>query len=141
MRHKHRTATPETEQRPPCDALSTPPGRQTRVTKTLWPTQAGCLQHGQLYGEKLVCVRYRQDAPGLRRYTTVELVVDVAWIKSRKAREQTVAVDIAYEETELRNLAKARGARWNPKLRAWEMTGAAAQNLSLADRAHTRRKK
>ena len=38
----------------------------TRVTKTLWPPAAGTAQISGRYAQDLVCVRYRQDANGLR---------------------------------------------------------------------------
>lgn len=62
------------------------PGRNTRVTKTLWPQQPGTLKLLQRYGPALLCVRYRHDASHQRRYTTVEIVVDEAALPPRARR-------------------------------------------------------
>lgn len=119
----------------------TAPAAGTHVTKTLWPPQAGTLKYAERHAGQLVCVRYRQDPNGLCRHTTVELVVDTAWVQSPKACQRRVEVDIAFEETELRALARAQGARWDPERRTWTMTGAAAQLLDLAHRARPPRRK
>ena len=56
------------------------------VTKTLGPDQPGAVRLTQKYGDALLCVRYRQDALGLVRYTTVELIVDEAQISASSKR-------------------------------------------------------
>lgn len=56
---------------------------QLRVTKTLEPHQPGAIRLAREYGDALPCVRYRQDANGLTRYTTVELIVIRAAVASR----------------------------------------------------------
>ncbi|HKX41878.1 MAG TPA: hypothetical protein VJO99_12025, partial [Burkholderiaceae bacterium] len=57
--------------------------RTTHVVKRLSPTQAGALKLARRYGDALVCVRYRHDAAGRHRYTTVELIIDEAPIVPR----------------------------------------------------------
>jgi hypothetical protein len=120
---------------PSSPAPAPPDYRNCRVAKTMWPPRAGTVQFLDLHGPQLVCVRYRHDANGLRRYTTIELLVDAAWIKSQKARKQVFDVPIAYEEEELRALAKQLGAKWAPERRMWELSGRAVQRLDLAHRA------
>lgn len=46
------------------------------VAKTIKPGHRGAVKLSRLYGEKLVCVRYRENADGTTRSTTVELIVD-----------------------------------------------------------------
>lgn len=49
---------------------------ETRVT--LKPGSKGTKKLVAQFGERLVCVRYRYDAPAQVRYKTVELVIDQA---------------------------------------------------------------
>ena len=67
------------------------------VTKTLEPDQPGAVRLTQKYGDALLCVRYRQDALGLVRYTTVELIVDEAQISAKSKRMVGVRVEYAEE--------------------------------------------
>lgn len=46
------------------------------VIKTLSPGVNGTKRYVKLYGEKLVCVRYRMNKETGDRYTTIELIVD-----------------------------------------------------------------
>lgn len=50
----------------------------SRVSKKLMPGQPGTKRLSALYGDALVCVRYRQDRASGRRFTTIEIVVDPA---------------------------------------------------------------
>ncbi len=109
-------------------------GRRTHVTKTLWPPQGGTLQCLAEHGLRLVCVRYRQDAHRLCRFTTVELVVDSAWLPQTRLRRHQLEVELAYDEVELRRWAQALGARWDPSRRIWYVSSEAAQRLHLAHR-------
>ncbi|MCK6432721.1 MAG: hypothetical protein L6Q68_06770 [Aquabacterium sp.] len=53
------------------------------MTKKLSPSSRGALKLAREFGDALVCVRYRTDAKGLYRYTTVELLVDKTEIQPR----------------------------------------------------------
>ncbi len=109
--------------------------RESHVTKTMWPPQPGTVRFMTEHGPQLVCVRYRQDANGLRRYTTIEIAVDQAMVTSAKAKRQKLEVAIAYEEVELRAMARQLGAKWNAQKRTWELSGDAVQRLKLTNRA------
>lgn len=114
----------------------------SRVIKKLGPQQAGARRWSLRYGDDLLCVRYRVDASGAHRYTTVELVVDAAPLgllsgsRQRMSREaaQMVAVRIRYGETQLRALARDAGARWDPDAKVWRMSKAQARELGLLER-------
>jgi len=60
-----------------------------RTRLHLKPGQRGTKRLSEQYGEQLVCVRYRYDDATMKRYKTVELIVDVAeWtprVKKNKA--------------------------------------------------------
>lgn len=123
------------------DRQATPPqDKTTRVVKTLWPPQPGTRRLQQRYGETLVCVRYRHDATGLRRYTTVEIVVDEAPVTGRHVDQRWFPVRIAFHEESLRANAKRHGARWDQATRLWHLKGAAVKKLKLEGRVRPKKK-
>jgi len=110
---------------------------ETRLTRR--PGQAGTKKFTERYGERLVCVRYRYDEANGCRHKTVEPIVEtVPWTargrRTRRRDEEMVAVRIGYNETDLRERAKRRGALWRPKHRLWEMRWLDANHLGIADR-------
>jgi len=115
-----------------------------KIRLRLKPGQNGTRKLVREYGDKLVCVRYRYDERTRRRYKTVELIVDEApWehrdtVPPRKRDKYTgVYVRISFEETGLRNRAKAAGARWDPDRLLWLMPFNIAVDLGLEDRIIT----
>jgi len=81
--------------------------------------------------------RYRYDEESLRRYTTVELVVDESkWIPERciSDPDRQVGLRIGYEETELRARIRGVQARWDPAAKLWWMTLGQASHLRLEER-------
>lgn len=79
--------------------------RGTHVVKTLWPPQAGTIKLSRRYGPALLCVRYRHDETGLRRYTTIELIVDEAPVMGSHLRGGIPTQDI--DAREAANLAES----------------------------------
>jgi len=105
---------------------------QTRVVKKLSATQAGARKLARLYGDALVCVRYRHDAERRCRYTTVELVVDRAPIARRnRSLDAIVVVRIPFGDTERQMQAQVHGARWDAKTKVWYMRRSTAKQLGL----------
>lgn len=102
------------------------------VRKTLRPGEAGTRQFVAEYGDRLVCVRRREDATRLRRYVTVELVVKESAMALPSGA--TVRVRVRMDEPVLRQRVKAAGGQWNARVRAWELPYGAARALSLEDR-------
>lgn len=102
------------------------------VTKTLEPDQPGAVRLTQKYGDALLCVRYRQDALGLVRFTTVELIVDEAQISAKSKR--VVGVRVEYVEEGLRARVRNAGARWDVESKLWRMPLSVACALGLTDR-------
>ena len=103
----------------------------THVVKRFSATQPGALKLARRFGDALVCVRYRHDPEGRYRYTTVELVVDEAPVKRRADLDATVMVHLAFNDTELQQLAHAHGARWDDRQRLWAMPRRTAKKLEL----------
>lgn len=106
------------------------PEGPTRVIKKLAPTQHGAMKLARRFGPGLVCVRYRVDERQQLRYTTVELVVDVAALRAGRAAtaredERTVMASEAeaglQDNRRTRALAIALGARWDSTARIWHI--------------------
>jgi hypothetical protein len=104
-----------------------------RVLKKLGPEQAGAIKLARRYGDALVCVRYRRNANGSHRYTTVELIVDCVAVvaKNGKAAERIVGVRVGFEETRLRQQVRDNGSRWDAPARLWRMPLRSAKRLAL----------
>jgi len=103
-----------------------------RVVKTLAPTDRGAIALAQQYGKSLVCVRYRTDAKGKIRHTTVELVVRSVPIKPRSFR--MVLVKVEPHERLLHAVVKAAGGIWDAKGKLWRLPSRVASILNLRDR-------
>jgi hypothetical protein len=136
-----RTATTSEPPRRPTPAMNRSVANSTRVTKTLWPPQPGTRAHSQQYSNSLVCVRYRRDTAGLRRYTTVEIIVSVAPVANTRARDWYYPILIERHEKQLAALIKAHDSRWDPTLRLWYLRGSDVQRLHLEERVWTRAKR
>ena len=107
---------------------------KTRVS--LKPGDKGTRQLHAKYGDRLVCVRYRYDPKARMRYKTVELIVDSKpYVPENSARYfSEVSVRIEFHEQELREQAKAVGARWDPQQKIWRMRFKDALDLNIEDR-------
>jgi len=106
------------------------PDDPLRVVKKLTPSQAGALKLARRYGEALLCVRYRHDCEGTRRFTTVELIVDQAPIQPHPNRLVEVAAELMPDPA-LRAQAMSEGAVWNAKRKVWRMRHGVAKRLNL----------
>ena len=108
-----------------------PAWERTFVIKKLSPKQLGARKLALRYGNALVCVRHRHDAEGRTRYTTVELLVEHTPIQRRKPDDQLLAVRLDPDVPEIRRHVIAAGGQWDPQIRAWWLTRAAARRLRL----------
>ena len=99
--------------------------------------QPGTKRMMEIYGDKLVCVRYRYDGEKKVKYKTVELVVDSGYWESkvkREKEEKRIELKIGYNETELRAHVKAAGGIWKNEKKVWEIGYREAKNLGLEER-------
>jgi hypothetical protein len=88
----------------------------------LKPGQKGTKKLMGIYGDALVCVRYRYDEETRTRIKTVEIVVErKEWTPPppRFAADEIVPVRIAYQESACKRMAREAGGRWNPEARLW----------------------
>ena len=114
-----------------------------KVTRILQPGARGTKRYQRLYGDRLVCVRYRRDENRGRRLTTVELVVAQrllrddppdATLDERIHPNQLVFLRIEYHEQALRARVKSAGATWVRTRRARQLHYGDALDLGLRDR-------
>jgi len=110
----------------------------TRISKKILSHQPGAQRWQTLYGDQLLCVRYRDDPDNGRRMVTVELLVEERPLPASRPRpDEPVMVQIRYGEAQLAAQAKAYGGRWDAKARFWSMTRDQATQAGLADRIQT----
>jgi hypothetical protein len=96
----------------------------------LKPGQRGTKKLVEVFGEHLLCVRYRYDWRRRKRLKTVELVVgESKWQPTLGYMH--VGVRLGYEEEELRAKVKAAGAYWRKDEKLWEMPHETATRLGL----------
>lgn len=100
----------------------------------MWPPQPGTVALQQLHGAGLLCVRYRRDVTGLKRLTTVELVVSEGPLQRRPRNAQLCAVQTYSGEQALRAALHAAGARWDMHTHQWIARRDVIKQLGLQDR-------
>ncbi len=91
-------------------------------TVKLRPGQKGTKNLLAKHGAALLCVRYRYDEVSRTRLKTIELIIErKPWTPAaRRFDDNTqVPVRIAYNDTVLREKAKAARGKWDPKSRTW----------------------
>jgi hypothetical protein len=101
------------------------------------PGQRGAKKFVEQYGDRLVCVRYRQDEQRQKRFKTVELIVaEWPWMPPlpQRKKESIVLVKVAFHERELRQQIKEGGGIWTPDKQAWAMRYDRAVTLGLTNR-------
>jgi hypothetical protein len=108
-------------------------GRPERlpVIKTMLPRTGGAVKWTRRYGASLVCVRYRTDASGSTRFTTVEVVVDAMPIQKRRPGNPFIMLPGTGWDRATRALAMSGGAVWVPEKRHWRMRQSLARRLGL----------
>jgi len=107
------------------------------TSTTIQPGRRGAKKFVEQYGDRLVCVRYRQDEERQRRVKTVELIVEEwPWTPPlpQRKKESIVLVKVAFQERELRRQIKDVGGVWNPDKQAWEVRYDRAVTLGLTKR-------
>ena len=118
------------------------------------PGQRGTQKLVALYGERLVCVRYRYDAASGTRFKIVELIVDqAAWVPPpphphadkpvvrleqiddpETPPPQQVGVKVFFRENKLRERVKAAGGQWSKAEKLWRLPYRTAYSLGLEHR-------
>jgi len=96
-----------------------------KVIKRINPGQPGTKKYHNIYGERLVCVRYRHNSEKNERITTIELVVDKGFSLPDAIRKEQqtppnknslVKLHLEFHESELRvKVIKSDGEWINQK--------------------------
>lgn len=90
----------------------------------LKPGQKGTRKLQALYGEDLVCVRYRYDAETGLRIKTAEIIVErKPWTPPALhfTAQQIVPVRIGIEDKAFQAMAKAASGKWDAKAKVWRI--------------------
>jgi hypothetical protein len=107
-----------------------------RTRLTLQPDQDGAKQLREQYGDRLVCVRYRDNEVTQERWKTVELIIEKStWEPPLKWEDNTlVSLQVAPQERAIRQRVKAAGGKWNPREVVWELPYGQVVALGMTDR-------
>ena len=103
-----------------------------RVTQTLRPGQRGTRRFQERFGDRLVCVRYREDPARGRRVTTVEVGVDAR--DGRPRPDTVVGVRVVWGEADVARRVKRAGGTWDDRRKVWRLRAGAVRQLGLGDR-------
>jgi len=91
-----------------------------QARRTLTPGQKDTKKFLDLYGEQLVCVRYRYDDQRRKRYTTIEIIVkESGWSPPEKS--EIIGLRVEFQETELQRRVQQADGKWNSAKRVWEI--------------------
>ena len=106
------------------------------IRATLQPGQKGTRQLLKVYGDQLVCVRYRYDKARQKRLKTVELIVDEQdWVPGVNfPTTERVLRRVGYGGTELGEAVKAAGGFWDPEKKGGVLAWRRAVELGLEQR-------
>ena len=105
---------------------------QWRVAKKIKPSQRGAIKLARIHGRELLCVRYRENPEGTERLTTIELVIERVVIQKRD--DPIVSFKIKQEETDLRRVAMARGAKYDGRNHMWKHLRSEVLRMGLKHR-------
>src|SRR5690242_16425995 len=108
-----------------------------RIGLNIRPGRSGTKKLVALYGERLICVRYRYDEQRKKRFKTVELIIEEAdWEPVAKPFKdhEIVGVQIGYEEKDLRDKVREAGGTWNRTQKLWQIRYGRAVKLGLKRR-------
>jgi hypothetical protein len=110
----------------------------TITTKTIYPGNPGSIKETNLYGDKLVCIRYKYDVEKQTNIKTIEIVTEINKVKKshRIPYNKVVFVKIGYNEKHLRRIVKSAGGVWKPGKKLWQMRYGDVKNLGLTERIH-----
>ena len=112
--------------------------RDAVYTKTIRkPGQAGTKRLCRIYGDDLVCVRYKYDYKKGKRYKTVEIVVEEKeWNPPMHdpLLNERVYVQVLPYEKKLRKDVKTMGGIWNGDKKLWKLPRRVVWALNIEER-------
>ncbi len=112
-----------------------------QIKASLKPGQNGTKKWANIYGDRLISVRYRYDAEKGRRYTTIEIIVEEGdWSPAvmndpqPRNMEDQLGIRVLGYELEVREQVKQGGGIWRPRQQVWELAYGQILALGLEDR-------
>lgn len=96
--------------------------------------QPGTKKFERIYGDDLVCVRYKYDYKNKKRYKTIELIVDrEPWTPGQNDTfsNKKICVQVHYGERELAKKVKESGGVWVKAVGLWLVPLQAIIDLSI----------
>ncbi|QTA91346.1 hypothetical protein [Desulfonema magnum] len=108
------------------------------IRRNLKPGQKGTKKLAEIYGDSLVCVRYRYDEKRKKRLKTVEIIIDEADWEPQKKKSVTdtliVGIRTELKETKLRSKVRNAGGKWDRTRKLWVISYTKAAGPGLEDR-------
>ena len=108
------------------------------ITKqTLKPGDRGTKKLTEHFGDRLVCVRYRQDPETGKRFKTAEIIVEDFLpipADANQDPQELLSLEIGYEEIALREQVKSAGGRWDREHLVWKLPRHRVNFLDLQSR-------
>jgi hypothetical protein len=102
-----------------------------KVGLILKPGDRGTKKEAALYGDKLLCVRYRYDETRKIRAKTVELIVEqIPWT----GLNTPVFLKVHWDEKEIQGQIKNAGGKWDKTRKVWILEYKKAEALGLKSR-------
>lgn len=108
-----------------------------RTVKKLNPGMKGTKKLVEIYGENLVCVRYKEDKENKVRFKTIELIIEkkpIDPVQSSIPANKKMALKVNYGEVHIGRAIKSVGGIWNAKEKVWELPWCEVQALGLENR-------
>ena len=112
---------------------------QTKLV--LKPGQNGTKKWTEIYGSKLVSVRYRYDEEKRKRYKTVEIIVEeTPWVPTmappqvNRRLTDRFGIEVAPYKLAIREQIKRAGGIWRPRQKLWELSYEQITVLGLENR-------
>jgi len=105
--------------------------------RTVYPGDPGSKKWQNIYGDKLLCVRYKYDIQNKKRITTIELIADEQEWQPKPTyipKNKIVKLQINYGEVDLARKVKSMGGSWNREKKVWELAYGYVQTLGLTKR-------
>lgn len=107
-----------------------------RAIKKVSPGKPGTKKLVEKYGDRFICMRYRNDYERNKRLKTIEIIIEEKELKpiNKIPANKTMHLRVAYGEIEVASLVKHAGGKWNRAKKYWELPYQQVKSLGLEGR-------
>ena len=115
-----------------------------KTIKKMNPGQKGTKKLVEKYGDRLVCVRYRNYPENKRKIKTIELIIDESPLQANSntiPMNKKMHLSVEYVEVHIGTLIRSSGGNWNRKEKVWELPYSKVLALGLEDRIVNKEKR